>query len=238
MTNQIQKAALISGIGIFIMVLTAPIAEFAVFPKLIDYRDAEITFNNIQENRNLFTIGIFLHLITLICDVVVAWALYLFLKPVNRDFSLLAALFRIVFAVVTLSALLNLVGILNLTQTAGYLTVFEKTIHSEVLLSIRNFNFQWSFAFCFFSLYLILLGVLAYKAHYVPKIFGILLVIAGTGYLVDTLRTFFFPSVQMDYIMVTYFGEVIFMFWLLIKGWRIQIEDNSDQEIVSRLYHN
>ncbi|RNC85413.1 MAG: DUF4386 domain-containing protein [Balneola sp.] len=224
MNTQIQKAALIAGIGIFIMVLTAPIAEFAVFPKLIDYRNAEVTFSNIQENRGLFTIGIFLHLITLICDVVVAWALYLFLKPVNKNFSLLTALFRLVFAVITLSALLNLVGVLNLTQAASYLTVFENSIHSEVLLSIRNFNLQWSFAFSFFSLYLILLGVLVYKAHYVPKIFGILLIIAGAGYLVDTLRTFFFPAVQMDYVMITYFGEVIFMLWLLIKGWRVQIE--------------
>lgn len=239
MITQIQKAALISGIGIFIMVLTAPVAEFAVFPKLFDYNNAEITFNNIQNNRHLFTFGIFLHLTTLICDVVVAWALYLFLKPVSKNFSMLTALFRIVFALVTLSALLNLVGVLNLTQNADYLTAFNSSIYSEALLSIKNFNLQWSFAFSFFSLYLILLGLLAYKATYVPKVFGILLMVAGTGYLVDTLRTFFFPFVQMDYLMITYFGEVIFMLWLLIKGWRVEIEEsNSDQEMVSRLYHN
>ncbi len=221
------------------MVLTAPVAEFVVFPKLYDYGDAEITFNNIKENRGLFTLGIFLHLITLICDVVVAWALYLFLKPVNKDLSLLTALFRMVFAVITLSAMLNLVGVLNLTQNTRYLTAFDDSIYSEVLLSIKNFNLQWSFAFSFFSLYLMLIGALAYKATYVPKTIGILLIIAGIGYLIDTLRTFFFPSVQMDYIMITYFGEVIFMLWLLIKGWRVTIEENDpNQEIAPKLFPN
>ena len=223
MSNQIQKAALISGIGIFIMVLTVPVAEFVIFPELIDYENAEITFNSIKENRSLFTTGIFLHLITLICDVVVAWSLYLFLRPTNKDFSLLVALFRIVFALLTLAALLNLVGVLNLTSNSDYLSVFDHSLYSKVLLAIKNFNLQWSFAFVFFGIYLILLGVLTYKASYVPKIFGILLIIAGAGYLIDTLRSFFFPSVEIKYLMITFFGELVFMFWLLIKGWRVKI---------------
>ncbi|MDN5211330.1 DUF4386 domain-containing protein [Fulvivirgaceae bacterium BMA12] len=231
MNYQIQKAALISGIGIFIMVLSVPVAEFVIFPDLFDYGNAEITFKNIQKNRELFVTGIFLHTITLICDVVVAWALYIFLRPVNRDFSLLISLFRIVFTVVTLSALLNLVGLLNLTQNAEYLSAFDQSLYAKVLLSIKNFNLQWSFAFVFFGTYLIMLGILVFQAFYVPRIFGILLIIAGAGYLIDTLRIFFFPSTKMDYLMITFFGELVFMLWLLIKGWRVKVfENNKNQE--------
>ncbi|WP_422083758.1 DUF4386 domain-containing protein [Ulvibacterium sp.] len=226
MKSEVQKAGLISGIGILIMVLTVPIAEFVIFPKLVDYGNAKITFNNITENGSLFTLGIFLHLITLICDVLVAWSLYLFLKPVNKNLSLLTGLFRIVFSVITLAALLNLVSVLNLTQKLDYLTAFDSVLHSEVLLCVKNFHLQWSFAFVFFGMYLILLGVLVYEASYIPKVFGILLIIAGTGYLLDTLRAFFFPMLKMDYIMVTFFGELLFMFWLLIKGWRVKVLDD------------
>ncbi|MEL6918889.1 MAG: DUF4386 domain-containing protein [Bacteroidota bacterium] len=222
MNRQIQRAGLISGIGILIMVLTVPVAEFVIFPDLLNYENAGITFNNIKENRSLFTIGIFLHLTTLICDVVVAWALYIFLRPVNKDFSLLIAFFRIVFAVITLAALLNLVSVLNLTQNLDYLTVFEDSLHSQLLLSIKNFNLQWSFAFIFFGIYLILLGILVYKAVYIPKIVGIFLILAGSGYLIDTLRSFFFPLIEMDYLMITFLGELVFMLWLLIKGWRVK----------------
>lgn len=226
MNRQIQIAGLIAGIGILIMVLTVPIAEFVIFPDLFDYGDAKATFNNIKENRRLFTVGIFLHLSTLICDVIVAWALYVFLRPVNKDFSLLTALFRIVFTVVTLAALLNLVSVLNLTHNLNASMTYGDSLPSQVLLSIKNFNLQWSFAFVFFGIYLVLLGVLSYKATYVPKVFGILLVVAGLGYLTDTIRSFFFPTVSMDYLMITFFGELVFMFWLLIKGWQVKaVED-------------
>lgn len=221
--NPIQRAGLISGIGIFIMVLTVPVAEFVIFPELIDYSNAEATYTNIKENRGLFTTGIFLHLITLICDVVVAWSLYIFLKPAHKALSMLTASFRVVFALVTLAALLNLVSVLNLTANQDYLIVFDDKLYAEVLLTIKNFNLQWGFAFSLFGSYLILLGVLVYKASYIPKLFGILLMIAGVGYLVDMLRTFFFPSVNLDYIMITFFGELVFMLWLLIKGWRVKV---------------
>ena len=224
--TQIQRAGLISGMGIFIMVLTVPVAEFVIFPKLIDYSNAETTFNNIQENRGLFTTGLFLHLITLICDVVVAWSLYIFLKPADKPLSMLTASFRVVFALVTLAALLNLVSVLNLTSNQEYLTAFDTKIYAEVLLTLKNFQLQWGFAFSFFGSYLILLGILVYKADYIPKLFGILLIIAGAGYLVDTLKTFFFPSVNLDYVMITFFGELVFMLWLLIKGWRVKIVED------------
>ncbi len=224
--NHIQRAGLISGIGILIMVLTVPVAEFVIFPKLIDYSNAEATFHNIQEHHGLFTMGIFLHLITLICDVVVAWSLYIFLKPSHKQLSQLTAAFRMVFAVVTLAALLNLITVLNLTANQEYLLTLDTTIYTEVLLTLKNFQLQWGFAFSFFGSYLILLGVLVYKATYIPKLFGILLIIAGAGYLVDTLKTFFFPSLNLDYVMITFFGELVFMLWLLIKGWRVKgVED-------------
>ncbi|MEM6831032.1 MAG: DUF4386 domain-containing protein [Bacteroidota bacterium] len=227
MNCQIQRVALISGIGIFFMVLTVPVAEFVIFPGIFNYESGEITIRNIRENRSLFITGLFLHVITLICDVVVAWALYLFLKPVNRDFSLLVALFRIVFTVLTLSALLNLVSLLNLTQNAAYLSAFGQSLHSQVILTIKNFNLQWSFAFIFFGIYLIMLGILVYQAFYVPKVFGVLLILAGVGYLIDTLRLFLFPLITMDYIMITFFGELVFMFWLLIKGWKVVVFEES-----------
>lgn len=223
MDQQIQRAGLISGIGILIMVLTVPVAEFVIFPDLIDHSNAEATYYNIKENHGWFTTGIFFHLITLICDVVVAWSLYIFLKPVHKQLSALTAAFRMVFAIVTLAALLNLITVLNLTSNPEYLVALDTGLYTEVLLTLKNFQLQWGFAFTFFGIYLIMLGVLVYKAAYIPKIFGVLLIIAGTGYLADMLRTFFFPSVNLDYVMITFFGELVFMLWLLIKGWRVRV---------------
>jgi len=67
-----------------------------------------------------------------------------------------------------------------------------------------------------------MLGYLVFKASYVPKIMSIFLIVSGLGYLSDTIGFFFFPEVDRSFLMITFFGELIFMLWLLIKGWKIQ----------------
>ncbi|WP_411028901.1 DUF4386 domain-containing protein [Spongiimicrobium sp. 3-5] len=216
-TNQISlgKAALISGLGLLLMALTVPFAEFYIFPKLISDDPTE-TVNNILSNKMLFTTSIFLHFITLLCDIVVAWALYIFLKPVMKSFSLLTAWFRLIYTAMYLVALTNLIKILNLVGISA------KAEHGEladsVMFYFSSFQLEWSFGLVIFGIYLLLLGYLVYKSSYVPNVFGILLLIAGFGYLTHTLGTFFIPDWDLDFLFFTFFGELIFMVWLLVKG--------------------
>ena len=92
----LNKAALIAGLGVLLMALTVPIVEFYIFPKLINYENGQATVTNIVNNRRLFSTAIFIHFVTIICDLTIAWALYVFLKPVHQYFALLVALFRLV----------------------------------------------------------------------------------------------------------------------------------------------
>jgi len=85
----LSKAALIAGIGLLIMTLTVPFAEFKIIPDLVNPNSALETANNITNNLFLFNVAIFLIFITIVADIVVAWALYVFLKPVNKSLSLL-----------------------------------------------------------------------------------------------------------------------------------------------------
>ncbi|MBD0331300.1 MAG: DUF4386 domain-containing protein, partial [Chitinophagaceae bacterium] len=83
LTNKtsLRTAALITGIGLFIMVIAAPFSELFVYPKLVVPGNAAETVKNIIANKTLFISAIFGYLVTFICDVVVAWALYVLLKP-------------------------------------------------------------------------------------------------------------------------------------------------------------
>ncbi|SNZ00364.1 DUF4386 domain-containing protein [Flagellimonas pacifica] len=222
-TNQtftIGKAALIAGLGLLLMTLTVPFAEFYIFPKLIG-DDAAATAENISNEKLLFSTGIFLHLFTLLCDIVVAWALYLFLKPVMRYFSLLVAWFRLIYTAMYLVALANLMKILALVQTSGDSTNIQWA--ESVQLHIDSFRLEWSFGLIIFGIYLVLLGYLVLKAQYVPKIFGILLLIAGLGYVIHTLGAFFSPTTDLSFLFFTFFGELVFMVWLLVKGRKLQL---------------
>ncbi len=214
------KAALIAGLGLLIMAVAVPIAEFYISPKLLVGNRTE-TVNNIVNNKALFTLSIFLHFITLICDILVAWALYIFLRPVMKDLSLVTAWFRLLYTSMYLVALANLVKVLNLTNSSGIIETSQ--LSDNVAFYLNSFQFEWSFGLIIFGVYLLLLGYLVYKATYIPNIFGVLLFIAGFGYLFHTLGTFFAPDYDLDFLFFTFFGELILMLWLLIKGRKVDL---------------
>jgi Domain of unknown function (DUF4386) len=76
--------------------------------------DAATTANNIMANGLLFRSGIACFMVLVILDVVVAWALYILLKPVNKSLAMLAAWFRLVFAAILGVALHDLLSVLQL----------------------------------------------------------------------------------------------------------------------------
>lgn len=229
-TNKIslRSAAMIAGLSLLIMAIAAPFAELYVLPKLIVSGNAEETTKNILMNPALFRAGVFGYLIAFTCDILVAWALYILLEPVNASLSQLTAWLRLVYTVIALFALTNLVSILRLLNTPDPLISFESDqFYSEVNLSLRAFKNVWGFGILFFGLHLGLLGYLVFRSNYIPKILGVLLIISGSGYLINGLKPFLFPKSSIDFAMYTFYGEVIFMLWLIIRGSRIIETDNK-----------
>jgi hypothetical protein len=221
----LRTAAVIAGVGVLIMAFTVPVVEFYIFPKLIDFKNGVHTTNNILAHRQLFSTAIFIHFITVICDVLVAWALYIFLKPVNKNLALLTAWFRIVYTAFNIAALLNLIQVLSLLRSSGSFVSFSSaSVQDYVLFNVNSFNLQWRFGLVFFGVYLLLLGYLVLKASYVPNSIGVFLIVAAIGYLMDDLKYFFYPDFNTGFLWFTFFGELVFMFWLLIMGSRIQTD--------------
>lgn len=227
MTNHIteisqRKAAMIAGLGLLVMTILAIFANFLVFQKLIVPGDAATTANNIIASQGLFRIGICSFLIVAILDVVVAWALYVLLEPVNKSLALLTAWFRVVYAAIFATALNNLFGVLYLLTNADYLRVFETgQLHAQVMLSLNAFNDGWNIGLAIFGLHLVVLGYLVFRSGYMPGFLGILLIVAGLGYLIDSLGKILIPDYNITIAMFTFIGELLFMFWLLWKGAKI-----------------
>ena len=214
-----RKVAIVAGLGLLIMTIFYVFADFFVFQNLIVPGDATTTANNIVASEMLFRTGICSFLIVLICDVVVAWALYIFLKPVNKSLSLLTAWLRLVYAAMLGIALLNLVIVLILLSGANYLAVFETDqLHAQVLLFLNAFNDVWAIGLIVFGFHLFILGYLVFKSDYIPRILGVLLIVAGLGYLIDYFGKLLFPNFDAAISLVVGWGELLFMFWLLLKG--------------------
>jgi len=217
-----RNAAIIAGLGLLIMTIFAVFAIYFVFPNLIVPGDAATTANKIMANEMQFRAGICSYLIVIVCDVVVAWALYVFLKPVNKSLSLLAAWFRLVYATIFGIALVNYVSVLQLLNNADYLTVFETDqLHAKVILSLNAFSDGWAIGLVFFGFHLVLLGYLIFKSDYIPRILGVLLIVAGLGYLIDNFGKFLLPNYDLNIATFVGWGEFLFVLWLLFKGGKV-----------------
>lgn len=197
-------------------------SDYFVFQRLIESENASLTFSNIQSNELQFRTGLFGLFIVLFCDLIVAWALYFFFKPVSHSIALLVAWLRLVYTVILGIALLNYTDVLQLISSANYLNVFDiNELSSKVMLSIDSFHNDWNFGLIFFGFHLALLGYLYLRSNYTPKIIGILLILAGISYLIDYLGNILSPDFKITFSLFLGWGELIFMFWLLTKGSKI-----------------
>jgi hypothetical protein len=220
--SSLGSAALVAGIAYLIM-MASPLTEFLVYNKLVISQEAAQTVQNILTHQALFNIGIFGYLVNFMGDILSAWALYILLKPVNANLSLLAAWVKLVYAVISLVSVLNLLNVVELLQRPDYLKVFgPEQLRAQAMLSLKSFRNGWSFAFIFFGIHLLLVGYLAFRSGYIPRVIGIFIAIAGFGWLVDNVQPYLYPRYEVNIGMFTGLGELIFMFWLLIKGTRIK----------------
>lgn len=220
--GSLKSAALIAGLSLLIMVIFAPYAEIYVFPKLISRFKPTETAKNIIENKSLFISGIFAYLITLIGDLVLTWALYILLRPVSKNRALLTAWFRLVYTVVAFVALNNVITAFRMLTTPDYLNFMtQDQVNITATIYLNAFKNHWYFGMIFFAIHLLLLGFLVIKSVYIPRILGVLLIITGIGYLLTSLRPYLFPAINIDFAMFTFFGEIVFMLWLLIRGHKI-----------------
>jgi Domain of unknown function (DUF4386) len=216
----LRQAALIAGFAYLLNPVTY--AEY-VYPKLVITGNAEQTVQQISTHGALFLAALFCYLVSFIGDVVIAWALYVLLAPVNRSLSLLTAWFQLVYAAVALGGLLNMVSVFRLLNTPEYLTFFGSTqLHAQVYLLVNSFQYDWAISMLLFGIHLVLLGYLIYRSGYIPRILGVLLAVDGFGWITNSLRPYLFPNAHLGYLFIAFLGELFFMLWLLIRGWKIR----------------
>ncbi len=217
-----RKVALIAGIGLLVMALLAPFALFGVLQNLVVPTDAAATVENIIASEGLFRAGIAAFLIVIMLDVVVAWALYVLLRPVSRTLALLTAWLRLAFAAVFASALVNLLDVAQLLGGADGASLQPAQLQAQVMSSIASFDNGWIvIAHAIFGLHLFGLGYLLFRSAHFPRFLGVLVIIAGGGYLVDSFGMILVPNYALSIGAFTFVGEALLIFWLFwraIKG--------------------
>jgi len=190
--------------------------------KVIVHGNQAATINNIAASESLFRLGIAAQLISQALFILVALALYDLLKGVNQRHAALMVTLIVVSIPIAFLNELNAIATLVLVHGADFLSIFEKPQRDALAILFLNLHGHgFDVAAIFWGLWLFPLGLLVFRSGFFPRILGVLLILNGFTYLVNSYTSLVLPQyedVVSRWIMPFQFGELLFMFWLLIMG--------------------
>jgi hypothetical protein len=196
--------------------------------KLIVLGDAATTARNIMASAWQFRIGYVLDLVSVVLFLMTAWALYVLLKPVNKNLALLFLLLNLAGVAVQCFSDLFLIASQLLVSGADYLKVFQADqLQSLAMLSLYLYKYGFlGIAQFFFGAWLFPLGYLVFKSGFLPRILGVILMVHCVVWLMTTLQFFLFPDfIGIPFVGITYISyplgfiaEFGLSLWLLIMG--------------------
>lgn len=221
------RAARAAGILYLLMVVTAPIGLMYVPSQVIVPGDAVATAERLRNSESLIRLGIGTELFHQAVAVFLVVALYRLFRAVDEtQAALVVILGALVSVPIVFLNVLNEVAALVLVSGAGFLSVFERPqLDALAFLFIRLHEQGLFVASVFWGLWLFPLGTLAIRSGYIPRVLGVLLMIAGAGYLASSSTALVLPRYAHavgQVAMPLYFGELPFIFWFWVRGMRLR----------------
>jgi len=217
-----RSAHITAGGALLLMAVLGPFGYLVAVEGLVTPGDAARTAADVTASAGLFRLGIVAMFGVVALDVVVAWALYRVFLPVSGGLAALAAAFRLVYAGVYLVAISHLVGVLGLLASEDqHVALGTEQVHAQALLRIEAFADVFSAGLLLFGLHLLLIGHLAYRSGFAPRWLGVLLTVAGLGYLFDSVAGVLSGGAVPEIAGFTFVGELVLAVWLLAKAFTI-----------------
>jgi hypothetical protein len=219
--TSLKKTARLAGLLYLIVDITGFYSIMYVPSKILVPGDAVATANNILAKEFLFRTGIVSFLICNIIWVFFVLTLYRLFKQVNEYQAKL--MLALMFVIIPIAFVIEIFDITSLMILKGEIMKgFEPEQKLDLAMLFLNMHRYGMVIFNIGGLWFIPFGQLVYKSGFIPQIFGVLLIIGGIGYMIESLAFLLFPvydSIVLRYIGVSYgVGELSIMLWLLIKG--------------------
>ncbi len=214
---------------LYLIIIVAGGIGYTTHSTLFISNDAAATAENILASEQLWRLGFAAMLVMLACDVAVAAIFYVLFKPVSRTLSLLGFALRIVLVAILGVAMLARYAPLLFLKDAASTAFGTDQMQALGLLSIKLFEQGFNIALVFFGVHCLVIGWLIVRSSFLPRILGVLLVIAGLCYLISTFVNLVFPVVALpfDIQLLSYVAEMVLCLWLIVMGvnaerWREQ----------------
>jgi hypothetical protein len=205
------------------IILLGGFSEGYVSSQMLVAGDAAGTAHNIVSAPLLWNLGVGADLIVVILAVPLLWIEYLLLRPVSRQWVLLAVLFNLVSLAVEAISKLFLLAVMPTLVKSGSVHAFSpEQLQALAILALRSHDIAFNIALIFFGGTCIVNGWLIFRSGYLPRFVGVLMQIAGLSYLIACFAALFAPAfadlIIPAILVLPLIGESSMSLWLLIKG--------------------
>ncbi len=231
--HALKNTARLAGILYLIWIITGLYAIFYVPSQTIVQGDAVATANKILANEFVFRTGIINDIISATLWVLMALVFYRLFKQVNELLAKL--LVALVIVQIPTFFLMEAFNITSLMLFKGkILKTFEPSQRQDLAMLFFKINGYGSIVLeSFWGLWLLPFGQLVYKSGFIPRIFGVFLILNGIALIIHCFTHLLLPDYQaLVYQFATPFfilGEISIMLWLLIMGAKINISTIEKQ---------
>jgi hypothetical protein len=216
------RVARITG-GIYLAYILASV--LATMLGQIGMGDAPQVYQAIVTNEGSFRLGLVVALTSGFLFLMVAWGLYVLLRPVNRDLALLFLLLNAVGVAIQGASMLWLLSALLQGDAASHMQAYSAAqLEGLAYLSINVYKLGFVTAQLFFGMWLFPLGYLVYKSGFLPRFLGVILVLDGVAVMVWFLQALLlpdYPALRYPGLVVSFVAEFGLALWLLVKGVKV-----------------
>jgi hypothetical protein len=223
-SSDTRRTAQLAGVLYLIFVILGIYGFAYVRPKIMVPNDPAATAHNMIANEFIYRTGFLASAVSTVLFIAIVLILYRLLKHVNvNQARMMVSLVIVSLPVAIMSDTLEITALrLVKGDVLTSFTTEQAQQVASILMKISGNSGQM--LTLLWGLWLFPLGFLVYRSGFIPKIFGVLLVINGLGYVINNFSFLLFPEAQptvVKFIFPTYFlGELPFTFWLLLKGVR------------------
>jgi hypothetical protein len=221
--SSLQALARRAGALYFVFSIVAIVGEFFIRSAVV-LGDPAATARNITSAETLYRVDLLIGFVTLLIFAFLVVNLHRLFENVDSELSVLMVVLVSIGIAVSLANMLHKFTPLMLLSGGDYLSAFPRPqLEAMALNALRQHSQGATVSTTFWGLWLFPFGILVIRCGFIPRIFGILLIVAGTAYLTSSVTSLVLPeyrSAVSRAMMPLYFGEVPVIFWLLFKGAR------------------
>lgn len=214
-----RSLARMAGVFQLLEAITAASGQVVVLGRLVVWGNPVATAANIIGHPQLFWFGFALSLLGVVFHAAYALLYFELLKPVNRRLSLFAMLILLVATAVQALMAVFYLGPSLLLKGGDSLSAFSaEQLQALAYTFVRLNGYAFNTHLFLFGVWCLLVGVLICRSIFLPRVLGILLAIAGLGwmmYLVPPVADRLF----MPYIAgASAIGEIPLELWLIVMA--------------------